>query len=173
MQPTEHALVGAAGIVAYWLARHRRLPAGTLLFAALAGSLLPDLVDKPLAWSFGFVPSGRMVAHSLVIAVPLLLVVGLIGARSRRLGHAVWFTWGYLSHLAGDFRKVAESGADYYYFPNLFWPLLEASPDNDPNYVTNLPTVGTDLYLEVATLSLVGLYIAADIYRRQRAPGPR
>ena len=59
-----------------------------------------DLIDKPLAWSLQVLPSGRSLAHSLLVATVVLVVVH---ARWRRSGDStvgVTVAVGYLTHLA-------------------------------------------------------------------------
>jgi membrane-bound metal-dependent hydrolase YbcI (DUF457 family) len=69
--------------------------------AVALGSQAPDL-DKVLAWWFGVVPNGRSLAHSVLIAAVVLVIVrryAVVRGRSHR-GSA--FALGYLSHLLGD-----------------------------------------------------------------------
>ena len=87
MWPWGHA---AAGYLLYTLWARRRFhrpPAGAATLALAVGTQFPDLVDKPLAWTFGISPSGRAGAHSLLIAIPLLLMlwVGLPDRHRRSL----------------------------------------------------------------------------------------
>jgi hypothetical protein len=92
---------------------------------------LPDLIDKPLAYSVGVLPEGRSLAHSLLVAVPLcVLALGLArretGWRSRS---GVAFVAGYATHLLGDsiwdLLALRAEGLTF-----LVWPLL-AAPDYD------------------------------------------
>lgn len=64
--------------------------------AALLAALVPDLIDKSLAWVLGLVPYGRNIGHSLVGAALLTLAVDGDGRRRRG------FLAGYLVHLLGD-----------------------------------------------------------------------
>jgi len=172
MYPAEHVLVAVGPVVGYALWRNHRLPGGGLLLVVLAASLLPDLVDKPLAWSFGVIPSGRMIAHSFVLAVPLVLFVLLLAHRQERLGYGLGFGWGYLLHLAADFSPVLVLGADYYFFPNMFWPIAAANPDPDPGFGQHLPTLGLVTFLEVAVLALLVGYVVVEVWQ-WRAERPR
>lgn len=80
----------------------RRPPTARAAFAVAAASLLPDLVDKPLAWWLAVLPSGRSLGHSLLVAVPVLAAVLLVGWLLEERPVAVAFAVGHLSHLAGD-----------------------------------------------------------------------
>lgn len=70
------------------------------MLLVVVGTQLPDLIDKPLALAVGGAfASGRTVAHSLLFAIPGILVLGAI--LRRRHGSAipvVLFAVGYVSH---------------------------------------------------------------------------
>src|SRR6056297_375011 len=129
MYPHGHFLLAALPLLAYTAGRYRRLPRGYTLLLVFLATQLPDLVDKPLAWTFGVLPSGRMFAHSLVISVPVLSLGCVLAVRRGWGRPAVVFSLTYLSHIVGDFYPILWRGTEYYFFPNLFWPLLPANPD--------------------------------------------
>jgi len=158
MRPVEHFAVAVIPVLVYTVVRHRRLPSGPGLLLVLLASQLPDIIDKPLAWTFGIIPSGRMLAHSVVIAVPLLVVGSIIAARKGAGRHAVLFSFVYLSHLAGDFYQLLWKGRDAYFFPNLFWPLMEANPDLNPSFAANAPPNDTFILVSLVVFPLVVLY---------------
>lgn len=118
----------AVGYLAYSLVAHlrdRRPPSPPAAVAVALASQLPDLVDKPLAWTFDVIPSGRSLAHSLPIA---LIVVTVVGIALHRRGHAdagVAFGVGYLTHLFGDALNPA-LGGDLSGLAFLAWPLVPA-----------------------------------------------
>lgn len=165
MIPTDHALVAVLPVVAVGLLRSRRLPASGVILVALFAGLLPDLVDKPLAWTFGVVPSGRMVLHSVVVAVPIVAAVVLVSYRRERLVHGMAFAWGYLTHLVGDFHPVLVLGAEYYYYPNLFWPLMAANPDRNPGFENHALVVDIEMVVKVAVIALLLGYVAFDQWK--------
>jgi hypothetical protein len=74
------------------------------LLPVLLGTQLPDLIDKPLALAVGGTfASGRTVGHSLLFAIPVIVVSGIV--LRRRHGSAmlvVPFAVGYLSHPVLD-----------------------------------------------------------------------
>lgn len=101
----------------------RSPPSDVAAVAVAVGSQLPDLIDKPLAWWFGVVASGRSMAHSLLFVAVLLVVVGVL---SRRLGApraGALFGIAVLSHLAGDviYPLVVEGELRLGF---LFWPFV-------------------------------------------------
>ncbi|SEO79125.1 LexA-binding, inner membrane-associated putative hydrolase [Halorientalis persicus] len=127
MWPWEHA---AVGYVIYSLAVRlvgRRPPTDLAVIALLAGSQLPDLIDKPLAWWLHVLPAGRSLGHSLPFAVPLIASV-LIATRAIDRGESgVAFAIGYLSHLPGDvFYPVLLGDAPALAF--LLYPFVEIPP---------------------------------------------
>lgn len=102
MWPWEHVIVG---YVAYSLCCHiyyRDAPGGLEAIAVVFASVLPDLIDKPLAWEYGVFESGYALGHSIFFAVPLALVVGLLARRIGRPRAGVAFAVGYLVHAPAD-----------------------------------------------------------------------
>ncbi|GGO00960.1 metal-dependent hydrolase [Haloarcula pellucida] len=126
MYPWTHAAFGYLLVVGLALVFRRRVSRAELA-AVLVATQLPDLVDKPLAWWVGAIPSGRSLAHSLVLAVPLsALVLAVAWHRAHpEVGVAFWL--GYASHLLGDTYVAL-----YYWrveeFTFLLWPFLPAYP---------------------------------------------
>jgi hypothetical protein len=115
----------AVGYLCYrgWCAVRGTTPSHGRALAVLAvATQLPDLVDKPLAWELGFLVSGRSLAHSLLVGLPILLVLWHLLADRRH--YWVAFTIGYLTHLAGDGIQPLLAG-DYQPLAYLGWPLLE------------------------------------------------
>jgi len=123
MWPWGHLAAGYLLYSAYTRLRTGESPADVPALVALFGTQLPDLIDKPLAWSLSVLPTGRSLAHSLVVAAPVLAVVWFLTARrdARPLAAALGVGW--VSHsftdalyplLAGKFDEVTF----------LAWPLL-------------------------------------------------
>jgi hypothetical protein len=102
MWPWEHI---AFGYLCYSLSVNlmRRTSPGTKeVFALGFATLLPDLVDKPLSWSFELFPAGYSVAHSIFVASVLLVIITVLAWWRHRLRYAAAFGVGYASHLVGD-----------------------------------------------------------------------
>lgn len=93
------------------LAKARRLP----VFAAVLGTALPDLIDKPLATS-GVVELFHTVGHTALL-FPLALAVALTGRRG------VAIAMGWALHLFMDALHIVINGrpTDALF---LFWPLV-------------------------------------------------
>lgn len=105
--------------------RSRRHPTGAAAIAVGLGALLPDLIDKPLAWRLAVLPYGRTLAHSLLIAGAALVVAWVVARRYDRRRVYAAFALGYLVHLAGDGYQAVLNGnwADLFF---LVWPLAAA-----------------------------------------------
>jgi len=174
MFPWTHAAVGYLCLVGCWLVLGRRVSKAELV-AVVVGTQLADVVDKPLAWSFQLLPAGRSLAHSLLVAVPLIALVIGVAWRRRHPEVGVAFGVGYLSHLAGDTYVAV-----YYWRTEeltfLLWPLLPPYPYDDFTGVLDFAGgVELTLPLLVALLGsgLVGLVFIAQFYRAPRWPPSR
>jgi len=126
MLPWEHL---AVGYVAYSLLLHaayRRRPAGLPAVVLAVATQLPDLIDKPLGWWLGVLPSVGL-GHSLFFAVPLVgLAWALAGGR-----YALPLGVGVASHLVTDaVYSVLLGGSVEYRF--LLWPLVEQPTTPSP-----------------------------------------
>lgn len=122
--PWEHLALGYLLYSGYRRARGRRPRGGPVLVLAFA-TQFPDLVDKPLAWSLGVLPGGTSLAHSALVAVPVLVVVAALAARLGVPAVGPAFAIGYLSHLLGDVLYPALTGGGLG-GRFLLWPLVSA-----------------------------------------------
>lgn len=126
MFPWTHAAFGYVLLLLAVFALGRRVSRAELA-AVVVGTQLPDLVDKPLAWGFAALPSGRSLAHSLLVAVPLVAVVLALARYRGHVEAGAAFGLGYLTHLVGDTYVAV-----YYWrteeFTFLLWPLLPPYP---------------------------------------------
>lgn len=166
MWPVGH---GAVGYILYTLStrwRGEEPPgAGAAALAGLGG-LVPDLIDKPLAWYVRLLPTGRSLAHSVVVVVPLVTIVYLL-ARSR--GHAeegLALDVGILSHPVADALPAlwGSASADF-----LLWPLVAVEvPESYPTLLGLLRSSLTDPYFLV---ELVLLVVALSFWRLDGYPG--
>lgn len=100
MLPHAHLAVGyvlASGVVRATRRRSIELRETALVVVA---TQLPDLIDKPLALVVGGpLASGRTVAHSLLFAIPGILILGVVLRRRHRPAiPVVLFAVGYVSH---------------------------------------------------------------------------
>jgi hypothetical protein len=123
MWPWGHLAAGYLVYSAYAHLRTGESPANLPALVAVFATQVPDLIDKPLAWSLAILPSGRSLGHSVVTVVPALVVVWLLAARrdARPLGTALAI--GVLSHLFTD-ALYPLLGLDVEFLTFLGWPLL-------------------------------------------------
>ncbi len=123
MWPWEHLAVGYIAYSLYTRRRYGRPPDGPTSVLLAVGTQLPDLIDKPLAWTFGVLPNGSSLAHSLTFValfVPTVLLVARL-ADVPRWGGALAF--GHVSHLPGDMLyPLATDGGVATSF--LLWPFV-------------------------------------------------
>ena len=130
----------AVGYVLYSLgtrARTGESPDGWNVVALAIGTQFPDLVDKPLAWWLGVLPGGRTLAHSLLVAVPLVVLVAALARRYDAGPRATAFAVGYLSHLAGDALVPALVGSPRE-LAFLLWPATPTVVYDDPPLLADL-----------------------------------
>ncbi|WP_224335602.1 metal-dependent hydrolase [Haloprofundus halobius] len=168
MWPWEHL---AFGYVLYSLFRHASggKPTGPEVFVLAAATQFPDLVDKPLSWTFGVMPTGYGLAHSIFL-VPVFAAAALLVARQlgdRTLGVA--FVAGQLSHLAGDVVYPLVGG-DALSFDPLLWPLANntgAAPEGGSLELVAYYLVrwlGDLIRLDVGFLLVFELALAAFVF---------
>lgn len=137
MWPWEHLAFGYLLTSLYFRSVHRRAPRTAEFVAVAFGTQFPDVVDKPLAWSLGALPSGTSLAHSVFVAVPLVVFVWLVAASVGRGSVATAFGLGYLSHLPGDvFYGTLVYGRDPAYAAVL-WPLVATTQTEAMGFLTN------------------------------------
>lgn len=129
MWPWEHLAVAYVlySLLSRAIARESLSTGETI--AVVAGSQLPDLVDKPLAWTVGVTETGYSVVHSAVVAPFVCLAAFALAARrgDRRLAGA--FSFAYVSHLLTDVLNPIRTGRS----PEphvLGWPFV-SSPAGD------------------------------------------
>jgi len=122
MWPWGHAAAGYLVYSSFVRSKGHR-PAGVAVVALAVGTQFPDLVDKPLAWTFGVLPGGRTLAHSLLVVLPLALLVRFLTRRYGGGKLGVAFLCGMLVHVLTDGLYAAVEGefADLSY---LLWPAL-------------------------------------------------
>jgi len=127
MFPVEHFLVAAIPTGAYLLLQDRRLPRIEALFVIGVGSQFPDLIDKPLAHLFLLLPNGRVGAHSLPFAIPLMTLALYVAWKLNRWRAGGVFVFAYATHLVADYYIVLVR-PDPTFPVGLLWPLVPPLP---------------------------------------------
>lgn len=164
MWPWGHLAVGYllyAGLARFQCGEQ---PTATTAVAVALGTQFPDLIDKPLAWSFELLPNGRSLAHSAVIG--LVLVGGLLFVASRleRSDAGVAFGVGYVSHFVGDALYPALDG-QLYELGFLLWPILPPIEySTEQSFVAHLAQLnfGPTFWFEIGLFLLASLVWYAD-----------
>lgn len=152
---------------AYARRRAHPVPPGIAIIALVLGSVFPDIVDKPLAWRAGLIPSGRSLTHSFLVLGPFCLLVALLGRRYDRetIAHAVAI--GVLSHPTVDAVPAAWGNADPRF---LVWPVMGMAPDEcGPPTVISL--LRRSLPRSYFHLEFVLFAIATIVWRAHGYPG--
>lgn len=95
------------------------------------GSQLPDLIDKPLAWSLEVFSTGIAFGNSLWFLGLLVVLSGAPGVRYGRWSLPAALTISVCSHLIGDvlFAVAVESAMTY---ELVLWPIVTAKPQPRP-----------------------------------------
>lgn len=151
MWPWEHVIVG---YVAYSLFSHlvyREGPDGVAALAVVFAALFPDLLDKTLSWQFGIFPGGYAVGHSVFVAVPLSILVGVLAHRLGRPRAGFAFGAGYLLHLPSD---VIPDYPRYGRFPveRVLWPLEQAEGEHGQGLINGFLEAFVPLAHQLITL---------------------
>ncbi|WP_436342981.1 metal-dependent hydrolase [Natronorubrum sp. FCH18a] len=168
MWPLGHV---AVAYLCYTLATRARFdapPAHVPALILVVGSQFPDLVDKPLAWYLGMIPTGRSLAHSLLLLVPLSIAVSLVADRHDRGEYGIAFAIGALSHTFVDVLPVIWNPETS---PNqLLWPItpVEPYPSGPPTVLGLLQESITEPYF---LLEFVLAAVAFTLWRRHGSPG--
>ncbi|AWB26709.1 metal-dependent hydrolase [Halococcoides cellulosivorans] len=156
MWPWGHLAVAYLALAGFEWHRDREPTIGVTA-VALVGSQLPDLIDKPLAWTLDVLPVGRSLAHSVVVLAPLIAVVAILaGRRHRRV--VVAGTLGIGSHLGADGLGGILAG-EFGELSYLGWPLLDP-----PTYTVDQSFLAHLLAMELTPLFVLqGLLVAVAL----------
>ncbi|WP_336361953.1 metal-dependent hydrolase [Halalkalicoccus salilacus] len=169
MWPWGHAALGYLLYAAYTQRRYDRSPDGPATLLLLLGTQLPDLIDKPLAWTLPVLPSGRSLGHSLLLLVPLSMLVYALVVRYRNATWGDAFVIGALSHTVVDVLPALVRG-EFAYTTSLVWPLLPPPPYDEQGRTI----LGQFLSLEPTPMMLFELVlalVAVIVWCRQGQPG--
>lgn len=159
MLPWGHLAVGYLCLSLAVRLRYRVSPRGPAAIAVAIGTQLPDLIDKPLAWRFGVIPSGRSLAHSLLFLAVLAAIAWALATRYDRRLEAGAFVGVYLSHILADMLPAALAG-EWAQLGALLWPITPVY-----QYPEDLDYTIIGFFLELEPAALVspelGLTIVA------------
>lgn len=177
MWPWGHLGFAYLAFVAYTRLDSGRQQTALTLGALALGSQVPDLIDKPLAWTFAILPSGRSLGHSLLTLVLVGLVCVRVAAWYRSTDVAEAFVFGWLAHLVTDLdpgRLGALLGGDLsqlQWFTYLTWPLLPLplpEVDGQRSIIEHFATVALDPF---GVFQFALLAAAIVVWIREGTPG--
>lgn len=121
-----------------------RSPSRGVTLILAVSSLFPDLIDKPLAWYLHVLPTGRSLAHSLVVLVPISAIVVLLARRNGRGEYGLAFATGAVSHAVIDAVPVLWDPANCADF--LLWPLFSRGGCTDATSMAFLTPFARSLW---------------------------
>lgn len=170
MIPIEHFLLAAIPICAYVYLRDRHISL-RLLAIVFVGSQFPDLIDKPLAYMFHLIPTGRVFAHSLPIAIPIWIVVFAYGWWTDRIRLSAAFVVAYLSHLLGD-NYQALLPSDLHIPSDLLWPFRPPIPRSEVPHWAGPESINIYLWtsFSIIVLSITAYYLLVDLRTQLSEP---
>lgn len=176
MLPWGHAAVGYLLYTGWLRWRRGSLPTGPAVLALGLGTQTPDLIDKPLAWTFAVLPTGRSLGHSVLTLGVLALILVVLARRYDRVtsprtarvtdgaGAPPWalsivlaFLGGYGSHLGAD--TVAGLATGELEWAYLFYPVVSVgAPEHGYSFLefflslTLTPTILVELGLTAVAI---------------------
>ena len=168
MWPLGHVAIGYLLYSGSTRWRFETPPEPIAVFVVVFGSLFPDLIDKPLSWYGGVLPTGRTLAHSLVVLIPLCIALYLVFRQRDRPELAIAFAIGAISHAIVD---AIPSLWNPDFVPTfLLYPLIEVEP-----YEEGPPAVTAMLVDQLTSpwfhLEFVLAIMAFILWRRDGYPG--
>lgn len=128
MWPWEHLAVGYVAYSLYVRGRDGESPTTREALAVAVGSQLPDLADKPLAWTVDLVATGYAVGHSIFVAPFVCLAAYALARKTEERRLTAAFSIPYLSHLGSDVVYPLALGREIE--PRaVLWPAASPPPD--------------------------------------------
>ena len=145
-------------------------PNATATVALAVGTQLPDVVDKPLSWTFGLLPTGRSLAHSALTTMVVTAVVARYANANDRPAVGAAFAVGYWSHLLGDLYAAVvagESQTNWFFL----WPIVpQEGYVTSPSFLEYVEAIGWRTALVIAYVGAFAL-AATIVSRRTREDG--
>jgi len=167
MWPPGHLAVGYLAYTLYRQVREGQTPESAATVALAAGTQFPDIVDKPLSWTLAVLPTGRTLAHSVVTAAAVTVIVGRCARAVNRVAFGNAFTIGYGSHLLADlYAAVAAGDAETNWF--LFWPIVSQEEYvTQPSFHVYAELVGMTSIVTLGYVVAFAVAVAALLYRTE------
>lgn len=157
MWPWEHAAVAYLVYSLFSHTYYRESPGALAALTVVFASVLPDLIDKPLAYQYGVFDTGYALGHSVLFAVPIAVLVGVVTKWIGRPRVGLAFAVGYLLYLPGDVVPHYFRGTER--FDVLFWPITEAGGTGGADGLVDLTLTYFVEYWAVLTASNPPTYL--------------
>lgn len=175
MWPWGHLAVGYLAYAGVLDRRFARAPGDAATVVLALATQLPDLIDKPFAWTLPLLPNGRSLGHSALVAALLIAAAVWIARRRGQDELGLAFGIGYATHLAGDALGPVLDG-NWAALASLGWPLLPPLENSGPqSIVERFRILATELAAgDVSTmlaLEFLLVAIAATLWVRHGYPG--
>lgn len=166
MWPWEHAVFAYVCYSLVCRVIYRDIPGEYETGIVVVASILPDLIDKPLAWQFEVFQSGYAVAHSVFVASFLAVTGGLVAREYGQPQLGIAFGIGYLLHLVGDVVPLYISSGEWT-IRHLLWPVADTDGRLHDTFFAGVrhnlePYIQSLLALEF-TPSLAGRFILGTV----------
>jgi len=167
MWPWGHAAVGYL-VYSIGVRLDGRRVSGLAVIALAVGTQFPDLIDKPLGWTFGVLPGGRTLAHSLLTVAVVAAIAGTLARRVQRQRVTAAFLCGYVSHLFADGLYSLVEG-EYANLSYLLWPIFPApEPEIAKSFLAHFANLTVDPFFAFEGLLVC---LAAIVWVRDGYPG--
>ena len=175
MWPWGHLAFAYLLYVGYARVREGRRPTEATALLVAVGSQVPDLIDKPFAWTVPVLPTGRSLAHSLLVVGPVLAAAYVLARRRDRASRGtdpaaaerrrattplvVAFAVGTVAHSVGD-ALYPLVGLEFEHTRFLLWPALSLTRYDDGGFVAHFtrmevtPTFAFELLLVALALGV-------------------
>lgn len=127
-----------------------RAPSDRAALVVPVAAVLPDVIDKPLAWQFAVLPAGRSLAHSLLFALPLVAVVALVARHLGATDAGLAFAVAYLSHLPADSFYAAITTGVTVDLGYMVWPIGTVDPVHTSGFLARLHEIAVEFSAFVA-----------------------
>lgn len=178
MWPWDHLAIGYLAVSLWRRGQSRRPPGEAEAIAAVVGSQLPDLIDKPLGWRTSLLPSGYSLGHSLPVAVSTAVLAYLVSRHYGRGDVGAAFAIAYIVHLPADVLYPVVRGQ----WPNLgflLWPFVEIPPSQTDAFAGQVVELAVEFLVFLRTptgavflsLELTLLAVTFLLWRRDGYPG--
>jgi len=175
MWPWEHAVAGYVLLTALSLLVRRRPLTASEVALVVLGTQIPDLVDKPLAWTVPVLPGGRSLGHSLLTWAAAVGPIVVIARRIERTDAALAFLFGFLVHILTDLPPEVLAG-EFSQATFVLWPLLPIPETTvEQSILARFGHLqrGDIVRLKLITFGIIVGQVLLSTLHRERAPhGP-